>query len=293
MWRRLLERRAPILHAVTTTNRVQEVLADPDPARLDAIHQRTWTGHNIPLTTSDSTLGPDVPLISEDPRTVTIKALIRRDFRASVRILDLGSLEGGLSLEMAREGWETLGIEGRCSNFEKAELIREYFALDNLRFEHRDVKSLDPRLDGVFDVILCCGLLYHLDNPFAFLETLVELLPPNGLLFIDTHVAPDAANAQNGTHAGQLSDPTTLAHGGQTYDGRWFSEPKEGTVLDQQWSAVSNERSFWPSRRSLIRGAYHAGFHAIAELFGMFQIEREFGLRDQFSRLYLACRRQW
>jgi hypothetical protein len=59
----------------------------------------------------------------------------------------------------------------------------------------------------------------------------------------------------------------------------------------RQWSAVSNERSFWPSRRSLIRGIYHAGFHDIAELFGVFEIDRELALRDKFSRLYLACRK--
>lgn len=258
---------------------------------LDQIRAQVWTGHNILLTPSESTLGLHIPLISDDARTLTIKALVRALKRPSVRVLDLGSLEGGLSLEMAREGWETVGVEGRRSNFEKAELIRGYFQLDNLRFENRDVKSLDPKQDGTFDVILCCGLLYHLDNPFAFLDTLAGLITPEGLLFLDTHVAPDEEAARYGTHAAQLSEPATLEHRGQTYEGRWFTEPSAGDVLDQQWSAISNVRSFWPSRRSLLRGAYHAGFHAIAELFGMFEIDREFALRDKFSRLYLNCRR--
>jgi cyclopropane fatty-acyl-phospholipid synthase-like methyltransferase len=260
---------------------------------LSQIRAQVWTGHNIALTPTESTLGPDVPLIADDARTRTIQALVHRHFHGQIRVLDLGALEGGLSLAMAREGWETLGIEGRRSNYEKAELIRRYFALDNLRFEHRDVKSLDPQRDGVFDVILCCGLLYHLDNPFAFLETLHALLAEDGLLFLDTHVAPDEEAARYGTHAAQLSLPGTLEHRGQAYEGRWFSEPSAGDVLDQQWSAISNERSFWPSRRALIRGAYHAGFHAVAELFGMFEIDLEFALREKFSRLYLACRKNF
>jgi 2-polyprenyl-3-methyl-5-hydroxy-6-metoxy-1,4-benzoquinol methylase len=263
------------------------------PDLLGEIRRQVWTGHNIPLTSTDSTLGPDIPLISDDARTITIKALIRRLGSENVRVLDLGSLEGGLSFEMAREGWETLGIEGRQSNFEKSELIRRYFGLDQLRFEHRDVKSLDRGRDGTFDAILCCGLLYHLDNPFAFLELLATMLAEDGVLFLDTHVAPDDEAMRYRTHAAQLSEPVVLSHGGQDYDGRWFSEPQEGDLLDRQWSATSNERSFWPSRRSLIRGAYHAGFHAIAELFGMFEIEREFPLRDKFSRLYLECRRHF
>lgn len=263
-------------------------------AVLEEIRRHTWTGHNIPLTPADQTIGGDRTLIGEDPRTLTIKTLIRRlPERERIRVLDLGALEGGLSLEMAREGWETVGIEGRRANFEKAELIREYFALGNLRFEHRDVKSLNRAADGVFDAVLCCGILYHLDDPFSFLETLRDLTAPDGMLFIDTHVAPDQLAEAWGTHAASLSESAAFEHRGRIYEGRWFREPQGGTVLDEQWSAISNERSFWPGRRSLIRAVYHAGFGAIADLHGMFEIEREFALRDQFSRIYLACTGEW
>jgi 2-polyprenyl-3-methyl-5-hydroxy-6-metoxy-1,4-benzoquinol methylase len=279
---------------MSSESSVQATLANPDRAKLARIRTREWTGHNIPLTAEESTIDRSIALIGDDERTITIKSLVRRFVdSSSPRILDLGALEGGLSFEMAREGWNVLGVEGRESNFEKAELIRDYFALDNLRFALRDVKSLDRARDGAFDAILCCGLLYHLDDPFAFLETLAQLVTPGGLLFLDTHVTPDENAARFGTHAAQLSEPVTFEHASHTYDGRWFVEPREGSLLDRQWSAISNERSFWPSRRSLIRGVYHAGFHSIAELFGMWEIDREFGLRDQFSRLYLACRAGW
>jgi SAM-dependent methyltransferase len=268
-------------------------LAQPDVERLAAIRAERWTGHNIPLTEDESTI-PGVILIGNDERTIAIKSTVRRFLgtRDTLRVLDLGSLEGGLSLEMAREGWNVLGVEGRESNYRKAELIRDYFGLPNLTFAWRDVKSLDRAQDGTFDVILCCGLLYHIDNPFALLERLRTLLADDGVLFLDTHVAPDEASLRYGTHAAHLSEPATFEHGGRTYDGRWFHEP-QATVLDQQWSAVSNERSFWPERRALIRGLYHSGFQAIHELFGVFEIDRELGLRDQFSRHYFACQPRW
>jgi 2-polyprenyl-3-methyl-5-hydroxy-6-metoxy-1,4-benzoquinol methylase len=279
----------------TAETRVRAVLDRPDSELLARIRGQQWTGHNIPLTATESTISPAIPLISDDERTITLKSLIRTLVPPAprLRILDLGSLEGGLSFELAREGWDVTGIEGRRSNYGKAELIRAYFGLDNLRFELRDVKTLDPARDGVYDVIVCCGLLYHLDNPFAFLETLRRLTASHGLLFLDTHVAPDEHAARFATHAAQLSEVATLEHASRSYEGRWFSEPQGGSVLDRQWSAVSNERSFWPSRRALIRGAYHAGFHSVMELFGMWDIDREFGLRDEFSRLYLACRPEW
>jgi SAM-dependent methyltransferase len=270
--------------AASAEEQIRRVLREADPADVARIRALVWTGHNIPLSESESTLGRETALIGDDPRTRTIKRLIRRfcGQKRPVRVADLGSLEGGLSLELAREGWEVTGIEGRRSNFEKAELIRLHFNLPNLRFEFRDVKTLDPAA-GTFDAVVCCGLLYHLDDPFSFLQTLRKLVVPDGLLFVDTHVAPE--DPSSGPYAAQLSPPATL--GG--YEGRWFAEPSQGSVLDQQWSAVSNERSFWPTHRSLIRSIYRAGFPSILEIFGAYDIDGEFALRDQYSRLWLAA----
>lgn len=281
--------------ASTARERVDSVLANPDRVLLKKLRGRVFTGHNIPLTATESTLGRDVPLIGDDPRTTTIKALIHRYAGDSdrVRVLDLGSLDGGVAFEMAREGWQTTGVEGRLSNFENAELIRAYFGLDNLRFVHRDVKSLHPATDGQFDAIVCCGLLYHLDDPFTFIRQMAGLTAPGGMLFLDTCVEPDEQAARFDTWKGKLSGHVTYEHEGYVYDGCWADEPREGTLLDQQWSAVSNSRSFWPSRRSLVRAVHHAGLRAISELFGAFEIEREIVLRDQFSRLWLLCRREW
>ena len=273
--------------------RIRARWAAPDDALLAAIRAEAWTGHNIPLTASDSTLGDSSELIGDNRRTIAIKSLVRRWLPGGVRVLDLGALEGGLSFEMAREGWDATGVEGRADNFRKASLIASYYALPNLRFVRKDVKELAPERDGVFDVILCCGLLYHLDQPVAHLRQLESLLAPNGLLFLDTHVAPDENAARYATHEASLSEPVTFRDGAHEYDGRWWSEPPEGDLRERMWSAVSNARSMWLSRRSLIRALYHCGFHEVHELFGMYDIDTEFALRDQFSRLYLACRKRW
>lgn len=270
----------------------------PDDEVRAAIRAEAWTGHNIPITATESTLGSmfgeGPELIGENRRTVAIKSLVRRFFGdRRVSVLDLGALEGGLSFEMARAGWDATGVEGREANLRKAQLIQSYYALPNLRFVLKDVKALTPEDDGVFDVILCCGLLYHLDRPIDHLRQLESLLAPDGLLFLDTHVAPDEQAARHGTHEKDLSDPLTFRDGGHDYDGRWWREPAGGDLRERMWSAVSNERSMWLSRRSLIRALYHSGFHAIHELFGMYEIDAEFALRDQFSRLYLACRKNW
>jgi len=266
----------------------------PDDELRAAIRAEAWTGHNIPITATESTLGSGPEVIGENRRTVAIKSLVHRFHgERDLSVLDLGALEGGLSLEMAREGWNAVGVEGRDANFRKAQLIASYYALPNLRFVHKDVKELSPERDGTFDVILCCGLLYHLDEPIAHLRQLSSLLADDGLLFLDTHVAPDEHAARFGTHEKSLSEPVTFVESGHEYDGRWWTEPAAGDLKERMWSAISNERSMWLSRRSLIRALYHSGFEAIEELFGIYEIESEFALRDQFSRLYLACHKRW
>jgi SAM-dependent methyltransferase len=266
----------------------------PDDAQRAALRALSWTGHNIPITESESTLGPGPELIGDNRRTVVIKSLIRQAFPdQTISVLDLGSLEGGLSLEMAREGWLATGVEGREANFQKAEAVAAYYGLPNLRFTLKDIKDLRPEVDGTFDVILCCGVLYHLDRPVDHLRLLESMLSPRGLLFLDTHIAPDAERRGQGMHAAGLSEPVTVEVGSHIYEGAWWSEPQEGDLRERMWSATSNERSLWLTRRSLIRALYHSGFHAVQELFGMFDIDAEFDLRDQYSRLYLACRKDW
>lgn len=275
-------------------DRIRARWNSPDDDLRRAIRALEWTGHNIPITESESTLGRGPELIGDNRRTIAIKSLVQRFFGPRMlSVLDLGALEGGLSFEMAREGWNTTGVEGREANYRKAQLIADYYALPNLRFVHKDVKALTPEADGTFDVILCCGLLYHLDEPVAHLRQLASLLKEDGMLFLDTHVAPDEHAARYRTHEESLSDEVMITESGHHYEGRWWSEPAAGDLKEQMWSAISNERSLWLSRRSLIRALYHSGFASIHELFGMYEIETELALRDQFSRLYLACFKRW
>lgn len=274
--------------------RIRARWSAPDDEIRAAIRAETWTSHNIPITASESTLGSGPELIGENRRTVVMKSLVRRFFGARpVSVLDLGALEGGVSFEMAREGWNAIGVEGRQENFRKAQLIASYYGLPNLRFVRKDVKELTAEGDGTFDVILCCGLLYHLDQPVAHLRQLASLLRDDGLLFLDTHVAPDEQAARYGTHEKSLGPPVTFTDGGHEYEGRWWQEPSAGDLKERMWSAISNERSLWLTRRSLIRALYHSGFEAIHELFGIYEIESELALRDQFSRLYLSCTKRW
>jgi 2-polyprenyl-3-methyl-5-hydroxy-6-metoxy-1,4-benzoquinol methylase len=275
----------------TVTNRlILQKWAAPDQNILEKIKAAKWTSHNISLTQTVSTMkSDDIGLISDDTRTKTIKKnlyiLVSREGSLSgLRLIDLGCLEGGVSFEMAREDMDVIGAEGRESNYLKCKLIEDYFELPNLRFLHLDVKKLNKKDHGIFDVVLCLGLLYHLDNPISFLDILNEITHEKSLVFLDTHIAPvDQASFDCCVFKDDLSDITQFEFNGKIYEGRWYQEiPEE----DNAWASVSNYRSFWLTQNSLIRALYFAGFKNIYNLYGFIEIEEEFVLRKKYSRLW-------
>jgi len=265
-------------------------LRSPDYKGLQKIKKVHWTAHNIPLTETESTLGSSKNLVGEEPRTQIIKnnlyLFTGRSSLSALRLVDLGCLEGGLSFEMAREDIKVVGIEGSEANYHKCQLLHEYFDLPNLNFLYLDVKALNRESHGVFDIVLCCGLLYHLDDPVAFLKLLYTITHDESILILDTHFAPQESGLKNCTFKDSLSDMRTLEHNGVSYEGRLYYEYNDDADGDNHpWASVSNSTSFWLTKESLIRALYHAGFKTIYELHGIFEIEAEINLKKEYSRL--------
>ena len=146
--------------------------------------------------------------------------------RAS-RILDLGSHEGHHALQLAGHPGveEVLGLEGRAENLERARFVQSVFGVVKIDFRLYNLERFDPADIGPFDAVFCSGLLYHLPEPWAFLEALA---PACRFLFLDTHYAP-------------TDDDQT-----DRYRGRWWTEETSDPL-----SGLS-PRSFWLSFRHLM-----------------------------------------
>jgi len=187
---------------------------------------------------------------------------------------------------MAKLGFDSLGVEGQASNYEKCKLLKDYFAWPNLNFLLADVKDLNSKQHGLFDVILCCGLLYHLDEPMKFLAQMDTLLQQQGMLFLDTHIAPENDEALATCHfKDELSDIVSIESNGEIYQGRWYHEYHNETEK-AAWTSASNHKSFWLTHDSLIRALSNVGFSHIYKIYGGFELEYEFNLRKIYSRLY-------
>lgn len=83
-------------------------------------------------------------------------------------VLDLGCADGLHTLTAARRGAaHVVAMERNRYNLDRAEWLADTLALENIEFRWGNVERECP--DGVFDLVLCIGLIYHLVNPLGTL----------------------------------------------------------------------------------------------------------------------------
>jgi tRNA (mo5U34)-methyltransferase len=99
--------------------------------------------------------------------------------------LDAGCRVGYFSCYLADLGLQVSAVDGRCDNIVEAQRRHP-----QVRFSIHNIEDQTVRQLGVFDLVLCCGLLYHLENPFAALCNLYALT--GRVLLIESMVVPSA-----------------------------------------------------------------------------------------------------
>jgi SAM-dependent methyltransferase len=224
-----------------------------------------WTAHTIHLGCGVYTRSTPV---NQEWRLERVRQSLR-DFGyqslEGVRILDLGCLEGLFAIELARAGAKTVGIEARLANLEKARFAREALELAACELVQDDVRNLCRAKYGSFDIVLCCGILYHLDMPDALrlIQRISEVTEQ--VAVVETHVALEVLK-HNPFELGELEEESWE---GQVYQGRRFREHKPGETPQQKerrlWASLDNPRSFWLTRSSLRLALRRYGFESIYE----------------------------
>lgn len=235
----------------------------PMPSTLDRRLSSGFTAHNVVFSDGSATK-PDAPVTGD---TQTARAALRMAMAVCPpsgdrrpRVVDLGCLEGGYAVEFARAGYDVLGIEARTESIARCNYVAEKVGLENLRFVQDDVRNVDTY--GEFDIVFCCGLLYHLESPAAYLAQLGGIT--RRLLLLHTHYAETEPNPNY-----PLSELTE--HEGLT--GRWWCEAPGGRwssmeqMEEAKWASWGNTVSFWPVKRHLLKAIQTAGFSIACEQF--------------------------
>lgn len=221
-----------------------------------------FTCHNIRLDDGTFTKPDEIGTVETDPSFASVLRFLETVFpedKKHLRLADLGCLEGGHAVEFARMGFQVLAIEVREANIAACNYVKSNVTLPNLVFVKDDAWNIVKH--GVFDVVFCRGLFYHMDRPKQFLQTLSSLTKK--LLILQTHFATDT------------TDPTKFKLSplceNEGLPGRWYSEfPDEesfGNRENHKWSSWDNRRSFWIQREYLLQAIRDADFDLVMEGF--------------------------
>lgn len=187
-------------------------------------------------------------------RLELLEAPVREALSASgrnARVIDLACNEGWFSHRMLEWGASyVLGVDIRPRVIRRAELLRAHLGIPQNRLELRcaDVFDLNTSEMGTFDVVLCLGLVYHLENPIGAIRIARALT--DGVCIIESQLT-------------KQDEPIILGNGqSDIYEespASWASRAEtdwEGNMLASSGGVVS----FTPNLAALRQGAEAAGF---------------------------------
>ena len=137
--------------------------------------------------------------------------------------LDLGCGVGYFSNFLKNQGLKVVAVDGREDNVQEAKTRFPTITFYCMNVEDTSIVEL-----GSFDLVLCFGLLYHLENPFQAVRNFFSLT--GKLLLIESVFVPD-------------SMPRLLLR-------------DEGRDRDQGLNYVA----FYPTESAIVKMCYRAGF---------------------------------
>lgn len=106
------------------------------------------------------------------------------------RLLDVGCSHGAFDFELAKRGFDVVGIDLNQESVEVGEKIKKALGVNNVTFRQMDISSnLFP--GKCFDVVLVYETLEHIKNDSKALSEIYRILKEEGLLVISVPYAEE------------------------------------------------------------------------------------------------------
>jgi SAM-dependent methyltransferase len=135
--------------------------------------------------------------------------------------IDVGCGTGFFSEFLRDSEFRVTALDGRKENVEEAQR-----RVGNVDFRHADVEDQSLPTLGLFDLVLCFGLLYHLENPFRAIRNLFALTKK--VLIVESMCVPDESSLLYLLDEGNLEDQAL------NYIALY---PSEGCLIKMMWRA--------------------------------------------------------
>jgi SAM-dependent methyltransferase len=131
------------------------------------------------------TLNDLVPLINQ----INLK-----NQRSNMRVLEIGSLFGVVSVALKKTGFDVVATE--YPDFHQSKKLQKIYSENNIAFD--SVNLLDGKLpysDESFDAVIICEVIEHLNfNPIPVLQEINRVLKKNGIIYL---AMPNQVNLYN------------------------------------------------------------------------------------------------
>lgn len=216
-----------------------------------------WSAHNIELKNNICTMKIGEGERYKSRANVYIQSIrvgLKKRF-SQLRVLDLGCLEGGVSIELAKAGAYCTGVDIRQSHLVKADFASQVNRLNRrCRWICEDVTSAKLwESKAKYDVIILSGLLYHLDakDILTLLKNIRSASKRESMLIVDTNITSEYSECF------KMDENLTV------WGRRWNEHQANDTIeerLSKGWSSLSNDTAFWLTERSLVNVLVSAGF---------------------------------
>ena len=175
------------------------------------------------------------------------------DDLSGMRVLDIGARDGFFSFEAERRGAEVLALDfmaAERTGFGVAARLRG----SNVEYRVDNVYNLSPERHGLFDLVLCLGVLYHLRNPLLALDRIWGVCKADMLL--ETQIRPGRKRRLGGV--AQESEALMQFHPGDSLNDdhtNWWSPNPAAlrAMLESACFEVTDMQVF--SARAIVRGA--------------------------------------
>ena len=208
-----------------------------------------WVGYNLDLGQLGYTIGPGLVGLAEVMvRQITQVVADHAGTLDGLKVLDLGSHEGGYGIALAQRGASVTSVESRAGHNAKARLAVDALGLqDKVVIVEDDVRNVAIDSFGRFDVVLCLGILYHLTaHDAAALCRRIHAMCRFTVIRTAVALRP-AARVRIGDHV---------------YRGLVYRENPGAHV----GASIDNPSSFFFTRASLLNLLANSGFTSVTEV---------------------------
>lgn len=129
---------------------------------------------------------PDYVELDVKEQFLLVKNIINKEFDSNVRILEIGCGPGHFSLELARSGYDVMGIDVSKFCIEVAESYsdKDEWKLNRGLLEYQCVDFFELSIKEKFDVIIFIGAMHHFNDIEKLLIKVKKHLNKNGIIIV-------------------------------------------------------------------------------------------------------------